>query len=75
MSVPGQVIPDGYRKLTFAGAGGALTVILVWLLSLAEIEMPTHVAQAFTILFALGCMYPVRNSLRSDNDHADGATE
>ena len=34
--------------------GGAVTVILVWILTFSKIDMPTDVATALTVIFSFG---------------------
>jgi hypothetical protein len=57
-------------KVLAAGAGGALSVILVWLLSvLFKVEVPSEVAAALTTLlaFAGGYARPVHAGRRDPN--------
>lgn len=42
------------RKVQAAGWAGAVTVVLVWAVSLAGVEVPPEVASAVTVLFATG---------------------
>jgi hypothetical protein len=49
------------RKITAAGLGGAVTIILVWIVhTLANVDVPPEVASSFTTLvaFALGYWVP-----------------
>ena len=45
------------RKVGAAGLAGALSVILVWMLSLFGVTVPPEVAAAFTALLAFGAGY------------------
>lgn len=49
--------PPVSAKVAAAGIGGAVTIILVWGLRLAGIEVPAEVASAFTTLAAFGAGY------------------
>ena len=44
-------------KIASAGAAGALTVVLVWVLSLFGVEIPSEVAAAVTIIIAFAAGY------------------
>lgn len=44
-------------KVTAAGAGGALAIVLVWAAGLAGLDMPAEVAAAITVLVATAAGY------------------
>lgn len=49
------------RKVQAGGLGGAVTVVLVWLLgALANIDIPPEVASAFTTIIATGLAYWIK---------------
>ena len=48
-------------KVGAAGVGGALSVLLVYLLSLAGVELDTEVAAAIATVFAFGAGYLKRD--------------
>lgn len=48
------------RKAVAAGLAGALTVVLVWVLRLAHVEMPPDVASAVTTIFSACGAYLIR---------------
>lgn len=50
-------------KIAASGIAGALTVVLVYVLSLANINVPTEVAAAITVIIAFAAGY-----LRSQGD-------
>jgi hypothetical protein len=52
-----NVHPKLAASVTGMGAGGALTVVVVWLLSLRGVTVPDDVAQALTILFGAGLAF------------------
>ena len=49
-----------HPKITAAGLAGALTVIIVWLLGLFDVDVPPEVASAFTVVlsFITGYLVP-----------------
>jgi hypothetical protein len=47
------------RKVGAAGLAGAVSVILVWVATLAGVEMPAEVAAAITAVLAFGAGYLV----------------
>lgn len=51
-------------QLTTIGVGGAVAIILVWVLSLFKVEMPMEVATAVPVVFAwiVGYFTPEKNS-------------
>lgn len=49
------------RKVAAGGLAGALSVIVVWLLSLAGVDVPGEVASAFTTLIGFGTAYFVKS--------------
>ena len=44
-------------KVQAAGAAGAITILLVWIVGLFGLEVPAEVASAFTTLVATGAGY------------------
>ncbi len=50
------------QKIQAAGAAGAITVILVWALSQAGVEIPPEIASAITTVFATAAGYLTRNA-------------
>ena len=44
-------------KVQAAGAAGAITILLVWIVGLFGLEVPAEVASAFTTLVAFGAGY------------------
>ena len=52
-------------KVAASGIAGALTVLAVYLLSIAGVEVPTEVAAAITVILAFAAGY-----LRSQGDWA-----
>jgi hypothetical protein len=42
----------GHPNATAAGVAGALTILLVWVLSLVHVDVPTEVASAITTVGA-----------------------
>lgn len=47
----GSAIPT--RKVSAGAGAGALSIVVVWLFGLAEIDVPPEVASAFTTLLSL----------------------
>ncbi|WP_157001417.1 hypothetical protein [Agromyces laixinhei] len=47
--------PD--RKVAVGGAAGAVTILVVWLVSFAGVEVPAEVASAFTVLVTFAAAY------------------
>ena len=50
------------RKVTVGALAGATTVIAVWLLGMAGIDMPAEVAAAVTVIISFGLSYAVPES-------------
>lgn len=51
------------RKITAAGIGGAITIIVVWIANtLASVAIPPEVASAFTTLITFGTGYLVKDA-------------
>lgn len=50
------------RKVTGAGAAGALSVIVVWIVGLFGVEVPPEVASAATTVFAFAGGFLVREA-------------
>jgi putative flippase GtrA len=49
------------RKVQAGGLGGAVTVVIVWLLgAIANVDVPAEVASAFTVIISTGIGYAVR---------------
>lgn len=46
-----------HPKVAAAGAAGAVTIILVWAVSLAGVDVPPEVASAVTTLLAFAAGY------------------
>jgi len=46
-----------HPKTAAAGIGGALAVIIVWVLSLFSIDVPPEVAAALTTILSFGASY------------------
>ena len=46
-----------HPKIQAAGAAGALTVVLIWVLSMFSVDVPAEAASALTLLFTLGAGY------------------
>lgn len=44
-------------KIQAAGLGAALSIVLVWILSMFGVDMPAEVASAVTALFSVGFGY------------------
>lgn len=44
-------------KVVAGGAGGAITIIVVWVLSLVGVDMPAVVASAVTTVASFGAGY------------------
>ena len=44
-------------KIASAGAAGAATVLLIWLLSLVGIDVPVEAASAITVIIAFAAGY------------------
>lgn len=44
-------------KVAAGGAAGAVTIVLVYLASLAGLDVPPEVASAFTVLVSFGAAY------------------
>ena len=44
-------------KVAAGGVGGAAALILIWVASLAGIEVPAEVAAAFAVLLSFGAGY------------------
>lgn len=51
------------RKTTVGTAAAAVTVIVVWLVSMAGVEVPAEVASAFTTLVTAVAVYFTRDRL------------
>jgi hypothetical protein len=52
----GSRIP--HSKVTAAGAAGASSIVLVWLIQVAfKVDVPAHVASSLTSLLAVGAGY------------------
>lgn len=47
--------PD--RKVAVGGAAGAATIIIVWAVGLAGLDVPAEVASAFTVLVTFAASY------------------
>lgn len=47
------------QKVTAAGLAGALSIIIVWLFGLADIDIPPEVASAFTVVLSVVTAYIV----------------
>lgn len=56
--------PD--RKVAVGGAAGAITIIVVWAVGLAGLDVPAEVASAFTVLVTFATSY----FTPSGGDHA-----
>jgi hypothetical protein len=55
-----RILVDGPKpipKVVAAGAAGALTVVLVWVVGMFGLEVPEEVAAAVTALLATGAAY------------------
>lgn len=52
-------------KVGLGGAAGAVTILLVWIVSLIGLEVPPEVASAFTVLItvAVGYLVPETRSI------------
>ena len=48
-------------KIQAAGAAGAVTIVLVWALAQAGVELPPEVASAITTIVATAAGYATRN--------------
>ncbi len=48
-------------KMTAVGVSGAATLVIIYLLSLANVEIPAEVASALTILISFGSGYIKEN--------------
>lgn len=46
-----------HRKVAAGGAAGAVSVIVVWIVSLLGVAVPAEVASAFTTLLGTGAAY------------------
>jgi hypothetical protein len=44
-------------KVAASGVAGAVTVVLVWALGAAGLDMPVEVAQALTVILSFGAGY------------------
>lgn len=58
--MPTTGVPHDKRpnpKVAAGGIAGAASVVLVWLVSLAGVDVPGEVASAFTTLIAFGTSY------------------
>lgn len=42
-------------KVAAAGLGGAVSIVIVWVLTSLSVEVPAEVASAFTTLFSFAC--------------------
>ena len=49
------------RKIGAAGAAGAVVTVVVWVVSLAGLEIPAEVAAAVTLLLTVAAGYIVRD--------------
>jgi len=45
------------RKVIQGGLWGAVTIIIVWIASLVGLDVPTTVAQAFTVVLSSGAAW------------------
>jgi putative flippase GtrA len=52
--------PD--RKVAAGGLAGALSIIVVWLMSLGGVDVPGEVAAAFTTILGFVTAYFVKNA-------------
>lgn len=43
-----------HNKVAAGGAAGAVTVVIVWLLGFANVDVPPEVASAFTTIITFG---------------------
>jgi putative flippase GtrA len=50
------------RKVAAGGIAGAVTVIVVWVASLADVDVPPEVASAFTTLISVAVGYFVKDA-------------
>lgn len=49
------------RKVQAGGLGGAVTVVIVWLLgAVGHIDVPPEVASAFTVIISTGLAYRIK---------------
>lgn len=56
-------ITDMQRKVQAGGLGGAVTVVIVWLLgAIANVDVPAEVASAFTVIISTGLAYAVKET-------------
>lgn len=60
-------------KVVNAGAAGAASIVLVWVLSLFGIEVPVEVGMAFTVLITAGVAWLTRDKLRDAGQAAVNA--
>ena len=57
-------------KVVNAGVAGAASIVLVWLLSLANVDVPTEVGMALTVLISGGAGWFTRDKLRDAGQQA-----
>lgn len=57
-------------KVTAAGVGGAVALIVVWVLSLFHVDVPTLVSAAVTLVVSVGAGYVVPEKNPTDEPPA-----
>ncbi|MFY7069575.1 hypothetical protein ACOQFV_27270 [Nocardiopsis changdeensis] len=65
---PARYLPE--KKVTAAGGAGGVALVLVWLASLAGLDMPEAVAHGFVYLAALVAAYLAPHTRRDDTEEA-----